>query len=364
MVELHDLLLPNETCNNTQDLVVVQNASFAWKIGGVPAIRDVTFALKRCQFTFVIGPVGSGKSTLLKGLLGETPSSQGFVYSDSMQAAYVDQTPWIRNSTVRDNILGVSIFERSWYHTIVHVCALDKDIAIMAKGDGTPVGSAGISLSGGQKQRLALARALYSKKTLIILDDVFSGLDPQTEERVFSRLMGHQGLLRKMKTTVLLVTHAVHRLAYSDYIIALDAMGGILEQGSLRDLRKLRGYVHDLTVGQDRGLEQQMEEPVLQAPLPPPPAIDEIDSEVADLNRQTGELAVYRYYLSSLGWGHIAVYSIGIILFGVSNKLSQLVVTLWTNAVSNSGNSVNSFYLAMYGLLCGVTIASLNGTAW
>lgn len=71
-------------------------------------------------------------------------------------------------------------------------------------------------MSGGQKQRLALARAVYARKELVILDDVFSGLDAETEEQVFNRLFGAAGLFRQMNTAVLLVTHAVHRLPYSD----------------------------------------------------------------------------------------------------------------------------------------------------
>lgn len=189
-------------------VLVVQNASFAWTTTGKPAICDVSFIINRCQITFIIGIVGCGKSTLLKGLLGETPSSQGFVYSDSAEIAFVDQTPWIRNLTIQENILGISTLAEPWYSTVVHACGLDQDIMNLPQGHSTTVGSAGISLSGGQKQRIALARAVYSKRDLIFLDDVFSGLDAGTEEQIFNRLLGKQGLLREMGKTVLLVTHA------------------------------------------------------------------------------------------------------------------------------------------------------------
>ena len=165
------------------------------------------------------------------------------MYSDLPTTAFVDQTPWVQNGTIQDNILGISSFEEAWYSQVIHACALEVDIANFPRGHGvliraisssdllthlltaTPVGSAGISLSGGQKQRLALARAVYAKKELVILDDVFSGLDSETEEQVFDRLFGVAGLFRKMKTTVLLVTHAVHRLPYSDCKYFLDRIG-------------------------------------------------------------------------------------------------------------------------------------------
>jgi ABC-type bacteriocin/lantibiotic exporter with double-glycine peptidase domain len=70
------------------------------------------------------------------------------------------------------------------------------------------VGSKGISLSTGQKQRLAIARAVYSKNDLVIFDDVFSGLDVNTQGNVVSRLIGPDGLLRKQKATILIATHA------------------------------------------------------------------------------------------------------------------------------------------------------------
>lgn len=73
-------------------LIVTQDASFAWSLTAPPAVSDLTLTLQRRQICFVIGPVGSGKSTLLKGLLGETPSSQGFVYSSSPETSFVDQT--------------------------------------------------------------------------------------------------------------------------------------------------------------------------------------------------------------------------------------------------------------------------------
>lgn len=119
---------------NDAALIVAQNASFSWTTGGEDVVRDVSFTLRRHEFCFIIGPVGSGKSTLLKGLLGETSSSKGFVYSSFPSSAYVDQTPWIRNASIQENILGVSNLDESWYLQVVRACALDKDISIMPRG--------------------------------------------------------------------------------------------------------------------------------------------------------------------------------------------------------------------------------------
>ena len=117
-------------------------------------VNDVSFETAHHSLTIIVGPIGSGKSSLLKGLLGETPSCKGFVYVDTLQAAFVDQNCWIQHNSFRQNILGMSLYDQDWYATVIHTCTLEEDIASLPQGDNTPVGSAGISLSGGQKQRL------------------------------------------------------------------------------------------------------------------------------------------------------------------------------------------------------------------
>jgi ABC-type bacteriocin/lantibiotic exporter with double-glycine peptidase domain len=81
------------------------------------------------------------------------------------------------------------------------------DISIQADGDRIITGSKGVTLGGGQKQRVALARALYTRNDLFIVDDVFSALDGSTERVVFERTFSKSGLLRKLGSTVILVTH-------------------------------------------------------------------------------------------------------------------------------------------------------------
>lgn len=130
------------------------DASFSWGANSPPVVNNVTFDLTKGSLTFVFGPVGSGKTSLLRGILGEIPSTQGFVYVDSPKTAYVSQTPWIQHKTVRNNVLGTSVFNRPWYDKVIHACALEGDLAQLPLGDLTLVGSDGHSLSGGQKLRL------------------------------------------------------------------------------------------------------------------------------------------------------------------------------------------------------------------
>lgn len=341
-------LSPVLSPEGTSPIMVMQNASFGWDSGANPDVGDISFTLLRRQFCFIIGPVGSGKSTLLKGLLGETPSSQGFVYSNTRSIAYNDQSPWIQNGTVKQNILGVSSFEEPWYSQVVRVCALEFDISKLPKGHGkfrppqvilgyridimleTLVGSAGISLSGGQKQRIALARAVYARKELVILDDVFSGLDADTEERVFQHLFSAEGLFRKMGTTVLLVTHAVHRLSHSDHIISLDPSGRISQQGSYRELRASSGYVQDVTTKLRTNGDSQSQEqtkPTLLDIHKLKSNVDEQEAQEEEINRQSGDFAVYKYYFAAIGWPQTLIFVAFVVLNGVGSQLTQLVMT-------------------------------------
>lgn len=137
-----------------EDVIVVRNGTFGWNSSDLPVIQDVSFSIKGCQLTVIIGPVACGKSTLLKALLGETPSFQGFVHVASTDIAFCDQTPWLINGTLQHNILGFSTFDGPWYNSVIHACNLEEDLAMFPKGDQTLIGSKGITLSGGQKHRV------------------------------------------------------------------------------------------------------------------------------------------------------------------------------------------------------------------
>lgn len=195
------------------------------------------------------------------------------------------------------------------------------------------MGSAGISLSGGQKQRLALARAVYAKPELIILDDVFSGLDAETEEQIFNRLFSSQGLLRKMKTTLLLVTHTVSRLSYSDHVIVLDAKGNIAEQGSFADLKTSGGYVQNLDsrskseTQSDSGSEKDQSTPPSAVPQIRAAQVEEIDAITQELDRQSGDFAVYKHYFSAIGTWHTIVFLATATLYGTGTKFTEFLLT-------------------------------------
>lgn len=137
----------------------LQNARFGWK----PSPQDrsgITLTLGPSPtgtLVIIVGSVGCGKSTLLKGLAGETPVLEGEFFIKYPDLAFCEQTPWLTNASIRDNVLGensLSEFDAGWYSVVISACALDMDLKRMPAGDETLVGSKGAKLSGGQKQRI------------------------------------------------------------------------------------------------------------------------------------------------------------------------------------------------------------------
>ncbi|KAH7323926.1 ABC transporter-like protein [Rhexocercosporidium sp. MPI-PUGE-AT-0058] len=351
-----DEITPVKPSNSSSATISVRNLTLAWSEleADSPVINNVTFEIHPGQLTMIVGPVGCGKSSLLRGLLGETPSSKGNVYTNEAYASFVGQAPWIQNATIRENIIGVSAFEPEWYAKVVHACALDSDIEMLSEGDDTMVGSAGTALSGGQRLRLALSRAVYSRKRVLILDDVFSGLDATSEDRIFSRLLGKTGLLRQLGTAVILVTHAAHRLSYADHIISLNSLGVISEQDTFQQLMASDGYVASLAARHTT----ESEDGSAEVPAPPKPPTDDTarQNAAADLKRPVGNWAVYKYYFASAGWRNVWVLAGLTVCNATFDRFPDVWIKFWTSAVAAHGNSVNSLYL---GILLGVELLAL-----
>eukprot|EP00475_Leptophrys_vorax_P005792 TRINITY_DN1350_c0_g1_i8.p1 TRINITY_DN1350_c0_g1~~TRINITY_DN1350_c0_g1_i8.p1 ORF type:complete len:1338 (-),score=362.35 TRINITY_DN1350_c0_g1_i8:70-4083(-) len=174
-------------------------------------LRNVSLELRPGQVLAVVGTCGSGKTTLLKGILGDAEVAEGSVRVKG-RIAYVPQNPFIMHGTVRDNILFGLKYEEKWYLEVLRACCLPSDLNTFKSGDLTYLSEGGINLSGGQRQRIALARAMYAKADIYLLDSVLSALDPATGRKCFRRCV--QKLLKN--AVVILVTHALDSLSLCD----------------------------------------------------------------------------------------------------------------------------------------------------
>uniref|UniRef100_A0A3B5M4E0 ABC-type glutathione-S-conjugate transporter n=1 Tax=Xiphophorus couchianus TaxID=32473 RepID=A0A3B5M4E0_9TELE len=156
--------------------------------------------------------------------------------------AYVPQQAWIQNATVQDNILFGRDKLKTWYQRVLEACALLPDLDILPAGDATEIGEKGLNLSGGQKQRVSLARAVYRKADVYLLDDPLSAVDAHVGQHIFDRVIGPKGVLRDK--TRILVTHGMSFLPQADLILVL-ADGEITESGSYQELLSRHGAFAD-----------------------------------------------------------------------------------------------------------------------
>lgn len=132
------------------------------------------------------------------------PQVEGTAHSGG-KISYVPQTAWCQNLSLRDNIVFGQPWDATRYSQVLHACALELDLDILAAGDQTKAGLRGINLSGGQRQRLNLARCAYFGGDLVLLDNALSAVDHHTAHHIFEHCV--RGLFRD-KATVL-VTHQV-----------------------------------------------------------------------------------------------------------------------------------------------------------
>lgn len=174
---------------------------------GRQILQDVHSYFPPKKLTMVLGSVGSGKSTLLKVLIGQVSIAQGRTFVNSDKVGYCGQNAWIRNEPVKSCIIGPADVCETWYGKVIRACCLDTDFQAWPKGDATIAGNHGENLSGGQKHRVALARALYSRKPILVLDDLFSSLDKETTDSIFKNVFGAKGLLREIGSTAILATN-------------------------------------------------------------------------------------------------------------------------------------------------------------
>ncbi|CAM9019885.1 unnamed protein product [Wickerhamomyces anomalus] len=200
------------------------------------ALKIDSFVAKKGELTCIVGRVGAGKSTFLQSILGQLPC----VGADNNNKpevdihgsiAYCAQVPWILNASVKDNILFGHKYDDKYYHKTIECCQLLPDLDILPDGDETQVGEKGISLSGGQKARLSLARAVYARADIYLLDDILSAVDAHVGKNIISNVIN--GLLSTK--TIILSTNSITVLNHANNILLL-ADGKIVEAGSFKDV--------------------------------------------------------------------------------------------------------------------------------
>jgi ATP-binding cassette, subfamily B, bacterial len=191
-------------------------------------LADIGFTIERGSLVIVAGPVGSGKTSLLRALIGLLPIDEGDVlwngkpvhdraaFFTPPQSAYVSQVPRLFAESLADNLrLGHALSDDA-VRQAIELAAFERDVADLRSGLDTLVGARGVRLSGGQAQRAAAARALAHQPELLVLDDLTSALDVETELALWDRLSA-------AGFTVLAASNRPVALARADQVIRLEA---------------------------------------------------------------------------------------------------------------------------------------------
>ncbi|XP_053497408.1 ATP-binding cassette sub-family C member 5 [Ictalurus furcatus] len=188
-------------------------------------LHRVQLTVRKGALVGVCGAVGSGKSSLLSALLGQMTLLGGSVAANG-GFAYAAQQAWILNSSLRENILFGKDYVEEKYNAVLEACCLIPDITELPYGDMTEIGERGANLSGGQRQRVSLARALYSDRPILLLDDPLSAVDAHVASHLFhSAIRSAAG-----EKTVIFVTHQLQYLAECDEVVLMKD-GQIAEHG-------------------------------------------------------------------------------------------------------------------------------------
>ena len=254
--------LPQKTAADVLQTLSVQGLHYRYPGSEAVALEGIDLTLSQGEFVVVTGRIGAGKTTLLRTLLGLLPWQGGEIRWNGKlvtdpatffvppRSAYTPQVPRLFSEPLRDNILMGLSSDRVDLPGAIETAVLAEDIARLEKGLDTVVGPRGVRLSGGQIQRTAATRMFVREASLLVVDDLSSALDVETEQLLWQRLR------QRYQASFLVVSHRRPVLRMADRIVVL-ANGRVVAEGQLEGLLTTSAEMQHLWQGHQNGREPQ-----------------------------------------------------------------------------------------------------------
>ena len=243
----------NITASDIQGEIEFKNVSFKYPLSGSYALKNIDLKIRKGSTLGIIGHTGSGKSTLINLIPRIWDSTEGSIFIDGYDIkkiplktlreaiGIVPQESFLFSDTIERNIAysGDKVNENEVIENS-KIAGLYKDVIQFPYQFKTILGERGITLSGGQKQRTSIARAVYRKPEILILDDSLSAVDTKTEEEILQELKKVM-----INRTSIIISHRISTIKNANNIIVRD-QGIIKEEGTHNELIALDGIYNDI----------------------------------------------------------------------------------------------------------------------
>ena len=226
--------------------IEISNVSFKYPLATEAALNGIDLRIKEGSTVALVGPSGAGKTSIVDVLLGVLSPDSGKVLISGLEPSatvsrwpgaisYVPQDVIVTNGSIRENVsLGfpVSVATDELVMEALKLAQADDFVSALPMGMDTSVGDRGTKLSGGQRQRIGIARALFTRPKLLVLDEATSSLDGQTESDISQAIQGLKG-----SVTVVMIAHRLATVLNADQVIYMDK-GRIIAQGTFEEVRR------------------------------------------------------------------------------------------------------------------------------
>ena len=257
VMDTHPEIAENERTDygikDFQGSIEFRNVSFTYPGLDEKVLDNVSISVEQGKTLAIIGPTGSGKTTLVNLICRLIETNEGEILIDGMDIrtfplrtlrkniGYVPQETFLFSESIAENItFGIETSSFEEIERAATFSTIRFDVEDFPKQYDTMVGERGITLSGGQKQRTALSRAIIRRPKILILDDAFSSVDTETEEKILNRFKDEM-----TRQTNIVISQRVSTVKNADHIIVLSE-GKIIEQGTHKSLLKDKGFYAEL----------------------------------------------------------------------------------------------------------------------